>query len=168
MEFNVNSFGIFDTDWALLTAGEKDNFNTMTISWGGLGTLWGKPVATVYVKPIRYTHQFMEQSEYFTVSFYAKEYKGALTLLGSRSGRDGDKVAAAGLTPIPVENAVTFREAVVTLLCKKIYRQDLDTAAMPAEVVHNFYEEEAAHTMYIGEVVDIIEGSNDKDAAGRV
>ena len=156
MEFNVNSFGIFDDDWALLTAGSADKFNTMTISWGGLGTLWSRPVATVYVKPVRYTHQFMERSDCFTVSFYGEEFRGALTLLGSRSGRDGDKVAAAGLTPVPLEGSVTFKEAKVTLLCKKIYRQDMDTSAMPPEVVREFYQGEAAHTMFIGEVVDII------------
>ena len=156
MDFNVNSFGIFDKEWALLTAGKSERCNTMTISWGGLGTLWGKSVATVYVKPLRYTHEFMEQHEYFTVSFYAEKYRSALGLLGSLSGRDGDKVAKAGLTPRALDNAVTFQEAKATLVCRKIYRQDLDAAQMPAEVVSNYYAEEAAHTMYIGEVVDII------------
>lgn len=156
MDFHADSFAVFDKDWALLTAGKSGRYNTMTISWGGLGTLWGKPVATVYVKPVRYTHEFMEQSEYFTVSFYAEKYRSALGLLGSISGRDGDKAAKAGLTPRALDNAVTFREAKTTLVCRKIYRQDLDTAQMPAEVVSSYYAEEAAHTMYIGEVVDII------------
>ena len=156
MDFHADSFTIFDKEWALLTAGTSGHYNTMTISWGGLGTLWGKSVATVYVKPVRYTHEFMEQSEYFTVSFYAEEYRSALSLLGSLSGRDGDKVAKAGLTPRALHDAVTFQEARVTLVCRKIYRQDLDTAQMPAEVVSSYYAEEAAHTMYIGEVVDII------------
>ena len=70
MNFNADSFDIFDKEWALLTAGTRQRCNTMTISWGGLGTLWNKPVATVYVKPVRYTHEFMEQSDYFTISFY--------------------------------------------------------------------------------------------------
>lgn len=156
MEFNVNAFELFNSDWALLTAGENDRFNTMTISWGGLGTLWGRSVVTVYVKPIRYTHAFLEENEYFTVSFYDEKYRNALMLLGSRSGRDGDKVAAAGLTAMPIANSVTFKEAEVTLLCRKIYRQDMDVSAMPADVVKTFYETEAAHTVYIGEVVDII------------
>lgn len=156
MDFYADSFDIFNKEWALLTAGKIDRCNTMTISWGGLGTLWGKPVATVYVKPVRYTHEFMEQNEYFTVSFYAGKYRSALSLLGSLSGRDGDKIAKAGLTPKALESAVTFKEAKTTLVCRKIYRQDLDTAQMPAEVVSSYYAEEAAHTMYIGEVVDII------------
>ena len=157
MKLNVSAFEAFDKDWALLTAGSVgEGYNTMTISWGGLGTLWGKPVATVYVKPIRYTHEFLDANEYFTVSFYPEEYKKALGLLGSRSGRDGDKVAAAGLTPAALEGAVTFQEAKLTLLCKKIDRQDMDTSAMPAAVVDAFYTKEAPHTMYIGEVVEIL------------
>ena len=128
MDFHANSFDIFDKQWALLTAGTELRFNTMTISWGSLGTLWGKPIVTVYVKPIRYTHDFMEQNDYFTVSFYEKDYRRALEVLGTLSGRDGDKVAKAGLTPKALEHGMTFQEAKVTLLCKKIYRQDLDTA----------------------------------------
>lgn len=156
MVFHADSFNIFDKEWALLTAGKSGRYNTMTISWGGLGTLWGKSVATVYVKPVRYTHEFMEESEYFTVSFYEEKYRSALSLLGSISGRDGDKAAKAGLTPKALHDAVTFQEAKATLVCRKIYRQDLDTAQMPAGVVSTYYVDEAAHTMYIGEVVDII------------
>ena len=162
MDFRAESFDIFDKDWALLTAGTEQHYNTMTISWGGLGTLWGKPVVTVYVKPIRYTHQFMEQSDCFTVSFYSEKYRKALGLLGSLSGRDGDKVAEAGLTPEALDSAVTFKEAKVTLVCKKIYRQDMDTNAMPADVVKDFYGSEDAHTIYIGEVIDIIRSESDQ------
>ena len=73
MEFTTDILSVFDKKWALLTAGNEDNFNTMTISWGGLGTLWGKSVATVYVRTSRYTHDFMDSNGYFTVSFYPKE-----------------------------------------------------------------------------------------------
>lgn len=156
MDFNVNSFKIFDQDWALLTAGTKDHFNAMTISWGGLGTLWSKPVATVYVMPTRYTHEFMDSSEYFTLGFYPDQYRKALGQMGTLSGRNCDKVALSGLTPKALEQAVTFAEAKATLVCRKIYRQDLDTAAMPADVASVYYEKGAPHTMYIGEVVDIL------------
>ena len=158
MKFNVDSFGIFNDVWALLTAGNKDSYNTMTISWGSLGTLWNKSIATVYVKPIRYTHQFLEKNDYFTISFFSEEYRNALTLLGTKSGRDGDKVKEAGLTADFLEKSVTFKEAKTTLLCKKIYRQDLDVSNMPENVIKTFYTTEAAHTMFIGEVVEIIEG----------
>ena len=156
MEFTAESFNIFNRDWALVTAGTEGNYNTMTISWGGLGTLWGKPVATVYVKPVRHTHAFLESNEFFTVSFFPPEYREALGLLGTLSGRDGDKVAQAGLTPVFLDKAVTFREARATLLCKKIYRHDLDPAEIPAGAKQAFYTSEAPHTMYLGEVVEIL------------
>ena len=157
MDLNVNAFSVFDRQWALVTAGQEGDFNTMTISWGGLGTLWGKPVATVYVKPVRYTHEFLDRYDKFTVSFFPEAYKKALALLGSRSGRDGDKVAAAGLTPAYLDGAVTFREAERTLVCRKIYRQDLDLAAVPAEEAAAYYAAEAPHTMYIGQVLEVLE-----------
>ncbi len=156
MNFQAESFNIFNRDWALVTAGTPDHFNTMTISWGGLGTLWGKPVATVYVKPVRYTHEFLESSDCFTVSFYPAACRRALGVLGSLSGRNCDKVAASGLTPRTVNQFITFQEAEVTLLCRKIYRQDLVASAMPEDVVSDYYETETPHTMYIGEVVDIL------------
>ena len=156
---SMDVFTTFDKGWALVTSGRMEDFNTMTISWGGCGTLWGKPVATVYVKPIRYTHEYLERNDYFTVSFLPLDYREDLFTLGTESGRDGDKVAKTGLTPVAVgENgeSVGFRQATVTLLCKKIYKQTLDTAAMPAEVVEQFYLNEEAHTMFVGEVVDIL------------
>ena len=156
MEFKMDAFSQFDKKWALLCAGSGEHYNAMTISWGGMGTLWSKPVATVYVKPIRYTYQFMEESEYFTISFYPEKYRDALGLMGSKSGRDCDKAAAAGLTPKEVSGTVTYEEAEITLLCKKIYSQDLNTENMPRDVIRGYYETEAPHRMYIGEVVDIL------------
>ncbi len=156
MEFKTSAFEVFDKEWALLTAGTEQSYNTMTISWGGLGTLWSRPVATVYVKPVRYTHQFMEQNDYFTVSFYPEQYRHALGILGTLSGRDGDKVAKAGLVPRFLKEGVTFQEARVTLLCRKLYSQDLDASRMPQDVVKDYYRTEGPHTMYIGEVVEIL------------
>lgn len=93
MRFDTDIFSQFDTKWALLSAGKKDSHNTMTISWGGMGTLWSKPVVTVYVKPCRYTYKFMNDNDFFTVSFYPEDRKEALMLMGSKSGRDIDKDA---------------------------------------------------------------------------
>ena len=155
--FLDTSLNIFQKGWALVTAGNMDNYNTMTIGWGGLGTLWRKPVCTVYVKPCRYTHSFMEANDYFTVSFFDDEYRGALSVLGTKSGRDGDKVSEVGFTPVTAGESITFKEAKITLLCKKIYRQDLTLDAMPSDAIEKYYTEEAPHTMFIGEVVDIIE-----------
>ena len=156
-ELEIKVFEAFDQDWALVTAGSPARFNTMTISWGGLGTLWGRSVATVYVKPVRYTHEFLEENDYFTVSFFGPERRKDLGLLGALSGRDGDKLAKTGLHPCPAGPSVGFREARRTLLCKKIYRQDMRRETMPPEVVEAFYTEEEPHTMFIGEVLEIIE-----------
>ena len=156
MQFNTEIFSQFDGKWALLCAGTKDAYNAMTIAWGGLGTLWCRPVATVYVRPSRYTYQFMEKSDFFTISFYPEKYRGDLVTMGSISGRDGDKLAHTSFTPKALEQAVTFDQAEVTLLCRKIYWQDLDADRIPPEVLKEIYAGAPAHRMYIGEVVDVI------------
>ena len=156
MEFNTDIFAQYNKKWALLTAGDNDSFNTMTISWGGLGTLWNKPVATTYVRTSRYTHDFMDNNEYFTVSFFPEECKKVLGVLGSKSGRDMDKIHESGLTPKTVDGSVTFEEAEVTLLCRKLMKQPLEPANMNADIAEQFYGKEAMHDMYVGEVVQIL------------
>lgn len=151
-----------DQEWAVLTSGTKEKFNSMTISWGGLGTIWNKPVVTVYVKPIRYTYEFMENNRYFTISFYDEKYRKDLSILGTKSGRDLDKIASTNLTPEFLEKSVSFKEAKLTIVCKKIYFQDLDiknidTSSILQSEVDRFYKTEPAHRMYIGEVIDIID-----------
>ncbi|MBQ6479195.1 MAG: flavin reductase [Erysipelotrichaceae bacterium] len=155
MEFKTDIFSQYDKKWALVCAGTMKKHNAMTISWGGMGTLWGRPVVTVYVKPCRYTYEFMNDNEYFTVSFYPEENRKALSVMGKLSGRDMDKEKEAGITPVDLGKAVTYQEAEVTILCKKIYAQDLETDKMPPEVVDRYYMTEAPHRMFIGEVVEI-------------
>ncbi len=155
-KFEVDALNLFEKQWALVTAGNRERFNTMTIGWGGLGTLWNKPVATVYIKPVRYTYGFMEDNEYFTVSFYPEEYRTDMALLGRKSGRDTNKVALTKLTPVYFENGVSFKEAQVTLLCKKIYAQDLKRENIPQAAIDKYYLDEEPHRMYIGEIVEII------------
>ena len=156
MQLNTDIFAQFHKQWALLSAGTRDDFNAMTISWGGMGTLWGKSVVTVYVKPCRYTWQFMEKSDHFTVSFYPPAYRDDLNVMGSRSGRDGDKVALTRLMPKYLPQGVTFEQAELTLVCRKIYRQDLVREAMPRDVADTFYRTEEPHTMYIGAVEELL------------
>jgi flavin reductase (DIM6/NTAB) family NADH-FMN oxidoreductase RutF len=91
-----------------------------------MGTIWSKPVVTAYVRSSRYTHEFIDREDYFTISFFPEEYKKALGVLGSKSGRDMDKMNASGLTPKAVGESVTFEEAEVTLLCKKLFKQCLN------------------------------------------
>ena len=154
--FNVSGFELFARKWGLLAAGDAQDSNAMTISWGGVGTLWGKPMVTVYVMPCRHTYQYMEKNDYFTVSFYPEAYKEDLGVMGTLSGRDGDKVAKTSLTLRPLEHGVTFEQAEVTLVCRKTYWQDLDKANMPQYAIDHHYRTEAPHRMYIGEVVEII------------
>ncbi len=156
MNFTTDIFTQFDKKWALLTAGDTESFNMMTISWGGLGTIWNKPVATVYVRTSRYTHEFMDNNEYFTISFFPEEYKKTLGVLGSMSGRNMNKMKESGLTPKAADASVTFKEAEVTLLCKKLFMQKLDPANMNAEIAEKFYAGDADHDMYIGEVVAVL------------
>ena len=154
--FNTEIFSQFDRKWALLTAGTLENYNTMTISWGGMGTLWGRPVVTVYVRPSRYTFGYMNDNDHFTVSFYPEDCRKDLSILGSLSGRDGDKVAKTSLTPAEVLHGVSFREAERTLVCRKLYAQDLDPEAIPGEIRAECYGDHSFHRMYIGEVVEIL------------
>jgi flavin reductase (DIM6/NTAB) family NADH-FMN oxidoreductase RutF len=156
MKFETDIFSVFDKKWALLTAGNKDSFNTMTVSWGGMGTIWGKPVATVYVRTSRYTHEFMDREGYFTVSFYPEEYRKVLGVLGSKSGRDMDKMNGSGLTAKALQESVTFEEAEITLVCRKMFMQRLEPSNITDPDAAKFYAGDAPHDMYIGEVVDII------------
>ncbi len=156
MEFTTDIFKLFDKKWALVTAGTKDKINTMTVSWGGLGTIWNKPVATIYIRTSRYTHEFVDDNDYFTMSIYPEECKKILAVLGSKSGRDIDKMHESGLTPKELSQSMTFEEAEVTLVCKKLFKQRVELANMPKEVVNQWYDNDAEHDMYIGEVVEII------------
>jgi flavin reductase (DIM6/NTAB) family NADH-FMN oxidoreductase RutF len=142
---------------ALVIAGKVDSFNTMTIGWGVTGVLWGKDVFIVYVRPSRYTYEFMENNEYFTVSFYDDEYKKAMGYLGTKSGRDTDKVKDVNFTPIKCGESVTFKESNLTILCRKIYIQDLDQKAFTEDVNQRYYPTDDVHRYYIGEIIDIVE-----------
>ena len=143
-------------DWALVSAGTLDDFNTMTIGWGSACVLWGKPIVSVFVHPNRHTHAYLEANDYFTVQLFDEAHKRDLAILGAKSGRDTDKVAQTSMTPMEAAGSVSFREAEVTLVARKIYSQELDTAKMPKEVVERNYSTEAPHTMYVGEIVEII------------
>ncbi|NLZ75996.1 MAG: flavin reductase family protein [Erysipelotrichia bacterium] len=153
----INPFEKFYQHWALITAGNKDNFNTMTVAWGSMGTVWSRPIVTIYIKPCRYTYNFLNENDYFTVSFYDEKYKKDMSILGTKSGKDIDKVALTSLTPVEVNGSMTFAEANCTIVLKKIYYQDMDINQMPSAVVDRYYTEELPHRMYIGEVVEIIE-----------
>lgn len=149
----LNPFEKFGSEWALVTAGDEQGFNTMTIGWGALGVVWGKNAMTVYIRPQRYTKQFVDAADRFTVSFFPPSYRRALGLLGSRSGRDGDKVAEAGLNPAYLDGTTSFEEASLVFVCRKLYAAELEHECFTdAAVDEKVYPERDYHTMYIGEI----------------
>lgn len=154
-DLRENVFTRIGDQWMLITAGQGENCNTMTASWGGLGVIWGQPAATVYIRPQRYTKEFVDREEYFTLSFMPEEYRPQLALCGSKSGRDMDKVKECGFTVKTGEgNAPYFAEADLVLVCRKRYAQAMDGGAMPADVLEHYYPGQDYHTMYIGQIVE--------------
>lgn len=153
-----NTFQLIGSDWMLITAGPPDAFNTMTASWGGLGVLWSKPIAVCFIRPQRYTRQFMEKADNFTLSFFDEKYRPALELCGAKSGRDIDKAAAAGITPIAatLPGTTCFAEARLVIECRKIYFQDLDPANFLDPAIERNYSNRDYHRMYIGEVLNCL------------
>ena len=116
-----NPFTKIGSEWMLITAGDQSGYNTMTASWGGLGVLWGKNVATCYIRPQRYTKEFVDTRDTFTLSFYPAEKKDALSYLGKVSGRDEDKVKKVGFTPAFTNGNAYFEEAELVLVCRNIF-----------------------------------------------
>ena len=156
-EIDVNAVKMFADDWMLLSAGKDTSMNMMTIAWGGLGELWGKPVVTIYVSTDRYTYKFLEENEYFTVTAFPEQYRDKLQYLGSVSGRDEDKLKDSGLTAEFTElgNAI-YKEANLAIECKKLYTEPLNIELMPLEQ-RQWYDEkkQGVHVMYIGEIVNV-------------
>ena len=152
-----NVFSLIGDQWMLLTAGTGEKCNTMTASWGGLGVLWGKPVATVYIRPQRYTLEFVEREEKFTLAFFGEAYRKALALCGSKSGRDIDKVKECGFTVETADGAPYFAEADLVLVCKKAYWQDMDpTHFLDGEIDGKWYPQKDYHRIFIGEILEVL------------
>ena len=157
-ELKDNVFSLIGDRWMLITAGTGEDLNTMTASWGGLGILWGSPVATCYIRPQRYTKEFVDREEYFTLTFFEEEYRQALALCGSKSGRQVDKVKACGFTVKTAPcGAPYFEEASLVLVCRKRFAQDMDPANIPEDVKTSVYPTQDYHTMYIGEIVEVLQ-----------
>ncbi len=155
-KLTIQAHDLFHKQWMLLTCGDFDEgkFNTMTIGWGSVGTMWSRPFVLVAVRPSRYTYQFMEEFDDFTVSSFPKAYHNALNLLGTKSGRDSDKISEAGLTPIPssVVHSPSFAEANLIIECKKIYWHDFEPDHFIDKSIFNAYPNEDFHRVYFGEI----------------
>jgi len=153
-----NPFTKIGKEWALISAGNKVSYNTMTVSWGGLGVLWGKNVVNIYIRESRYTKHMIDEGDFFTVAFMNEKYKDALNYCGTKSGRDTkDKFADAGLTAAFRHGIPYPDEANFVIICKKL-------AAVPIKEEHfidksiadKFYGDKDMHTMYVGEVIEVM------------
>ena len=155
----IQPHDLFDNKAMLLTSGDftTGHFNTMTIGWGSIGTMWNKPYVLVAVRPSRYTYEFMEKFTDFTITAFPIQYKKALNILGASSGRDGDKITLSSLTPIAATQVLSpsFAEAELSIECKKIYWQDLDPAHFLDQGIHNSYPNNNYHRIYYGEIIAI-------------
>ena len=156
-ELKENFFSLIGEQWMLVTAGTAERCNTMTASWGGLGVLWGAPAATCYIRPQRYTKEFLDREDCFTLSFFGEERRQALSLCGTKSGRDLDKVKACGFTVCTAAcGAPYFEEARLVLVCRKRFVQEMDPGGIPEDVKEKWYPQEDYHTLYIGEILEVL------------
>lgn len=148
-----NPFQAIGNEWMLITAGDKNKVNTMTASWGGLGVMYGKNVAFIVIRPDRYTKEFVDREETFSLSFLEKEYKKTLNYLGSVSGRNEDKIAKSGLTIEYFDSTPYFNEARNVLICKKLFKQALhNESLLDDNLARAWYPSGDFHTLYIAEI----------------
>ena len=156
-ELSFNPFDKIGKEWMLLTGGNMEKFNTMTASWGQLGVLWNRNVLTCYIRPNRYTFEFVENGEYLTASFFGSEFKKALSFCGSHSGRDCDKVKETGLTPAEIDSCVTFEEAEMVFVLRKLYSYDLQESGFLTDdgIPGQFFSSDPYHRAYIAEITAV-------------
>lgn len=153
----LNPFTKIGKEWALLSSGSKANANTMTISWGGLGVLWGKNVAFVFVRDSRYSKELLDNGDFFSLTFLPEEYRDSLNYCGSHSGRNIDKFTEAGLT-MSVRHGIPYAdEGNLVLLCQKISATRIteDSFLIP-EIKEKWYADGDMHTMYIAEIIEVM------------
>lgn len=158
-DLTQNPFSLIGEQWMLITAGTPERCNTMTASWGGVGVMWSKPCATCYIRPQRFTKGFVDESDYFTLSFLPEAHRKTLAFCGSKSGRNVDKVKECGLTAAAAEcGAPYFEEAELVLVCKKRYAQPMSPEYLTGEsdIDQRWYPQHDWHTMYIGEIVEVL------------
>jgi len=167
-QFMVKASDVWDTGWFLLASGDfkLKHYNCMTVSWGGFGTMWNLPIAMVVVRPTRYTFEFINRYDSFSLCAFSREYRKALSLLGSMSGRDGDKIAASGLIPTAAARIASpvFEQAELRIECRKLYWQDFDPSHFLDSRIQENYASRDYHRMFYGEIVSVT-GEEEKYAA---
>ena len=165
-EFNISTpealhgdpFTMIGKEWMLVTAMKEDgSVNTMTASWGGVGILWNKKVAFVFIRPQRYTKEFIDAQEHLTLSFYDESHRKELAYFGKASGRDEDKIEKAGFHTIKENGYAYFSEANTVLKCKKLYAQYLDTECfLEKDLIEKNYPQNDFHMMYVVEIENVL------------
>ncbi len=155
-EISENPVDMIGKKWMLISAGTADKFNMMTASWGGIGFMWNVPVAFAVIRPNRYTYEFVENRDTLTLSFFGEECRKALSLCGSKSGRDTDKVRESGLTPWFCESgAPAFEEAQTVLECRKLYSQMMTPEAFIDKfIIDKWYGDGNFHRLYALEIIN--------------
>ena len=154
-EIQKNIIDAISNEWMLITAGNKDSYNMMTASWGFMGEMWGNDTALAVVRPQRYTMEFIDKSDYYTLSFYG-DRKDIHKICGSMSGRDVNKTEFTGLTPIFENNAVYFGEANLVLICKKQYVQDMKEECFTDKTPLKWYQDGDYHKMIFGKIEKVL------------
>ena len=152
-----NVFRLIGNDWMLITAGNKNSYNTMTASWGFMGILWNKPIAVCFIRPQRFTLRFVENSDYYTLSFFNEEHRKALEFCGSRSGRDTNKAGETGLIPVATQTGnITFSQARLVLECKKLYADTIsENNFIVKELIAKNYRGKDFHRFFFGQVMNV-------------
>ena len=155
--FEFNPFTKIGKDWALVTAGTKLKSNAMTVSWGGVGVLWGKNVAFIFIRDSRYTKELLDAGEFFSISFLGESYREALNYCGSHSGRKEDKIKNAGLNVAFRHSIPYIDEGNFVLLCKKMAATKItEDSFLVSELKDKWYADGDMHTMYVAEIIDIL------------
>ena len=157
-EWKENACKAIGKDWMLVaSANEAGKTNAMTASWGGLGVMWGKNVAYIFIRPQRYTKEFIDASETLSLTFYDEKYRDTLSYMGKVSGRDEDKIAEAGLNVCMDANTPYFKAATTVLLCRKMYAQELKPECfIDTEADAKWYPQKDYHVMYVCEITKVL------------
>lgn len=156
-DFQENAFEMIGKDWLLITAEKDGKVNTMTASWGGVGVLWNKKVAYIFIRPQRYTKEFIDFSDRLSVCVLPNSYRKELAYLGNVSGKDEDKISNENLKVQKYEDVPYFDEARLTLICRKLYAQDLkEECFIEKDIIDKWYPEKDYHTMYVVEIEKIL------------
>ena len=156
-ELQKNVFSMIGKEWLLVTAKKEEKVNTMTASWGGLGVMWGQDVAFIVLRPQRYTKEFVDAGETFSLSVLGGEYRKTLNYLGTVSGRNENKVEKSGLTVECEDGTPYFAEADTVLICRKLYAQQYDPACfIDKDCDDKWYPDKDYHTMYIAKIEKVL------------